>query len=82
MPHTVSEEQLAANRANAANPPASHPRSKARSAQNARKHGFATANFTVIRYEDVQEVDNLRTDAVAAYRPANSQELFAVERIA
>ena len=83
MPHNVSDEQLAANRANAAKSTGPRtPEGKARCAQNARKHGFAAANFTVVRYEEIAEVDNLKADAVATYRPGNSQELFAVERIA
>jgi hypothetical protein len=81
--NTVSPEQFAANRANAAN--STGPRTtdgKARSAQNARKHGFAAAAYTVPRLEDVEEVADLRDRAVRFYKPANSQELFAVERIA
>jgi hypothetical protein len=79
----VSPEQFAANRANAAK--SSGPRSpegKTRSAQNARKHGFTSAAYTVVRLEDVQEVANLKDDAVEFYQPVNSQEIFAVERIA
>jgi hypothetical protein len=81
--NTVSPEQFAANRANAAN--STGPRTtdgKARSSQNARKHGFAAAAYTVPRLEDVEEVADLRDRAVRFYKPANSQELFAVERIA
>jgi hypothetical protein len=79
----ASPEQLAANRANAAK--SSGPRSsegKTRSAQNARKHGFAAAAYAVVRFEDAQEVANLKDDAVDFYQPVNSQEVFAVERIA
>src|ERR1039458_319968 len=79
----VSPEQFAANRANAGS--STGPRTtdgKARSSQNARKHGFAAAAYTVPRLEDVEEVADLRDRAVAFYEPANSQELFAVERIA
>jgi hypothetical protein len=79
----VSPEQFAANRANAAN--STGPRTtdgKARSAQNARKHGFAAAAYTVPRLEDIEEVAELRESAIESYKPANSQELFAVERIA
>ena len=81
--NTVSPERLAANRANAAK--ATGPRSpegKTRSAQNARKHGFTASTFAVVRLEDLNEVANLRDDLVAFYQPLNSQELFAVERIA
>ena len=81
MFHTVSPEQLAANRANAAK--STGPRTaegKLRSSQNARKHGFTA--FAVVRLEDLNEVANLREDLIDAYQPVNSQELFAVERIA
>ena len=79
----ASPAQFAANRANADR--STGPRSaegKARSAQNARKHGFAAAAYTAVGLEDVQEVANLRDDAIDFYQPVNSQELFAVERIA
>ena len=79
----VSDAQFAANRANAARSTGPRsPEGKARSAQNSRKHGFTGSTFAVVRFEDLEEVAHLRDDAVAAYRPVNSQELFAVERIA
>jgi hypothetical protein len=79
----ASTEQLAANRANAARSTGPRsPEGKARSAQNARKHGFTASTFAVVRLEDVNEIANLTADAVAVYQPVNSQELFAVERIA
>jgi len=81
--NTVSPEQLAANRANAAKSTGPRtPEGKTRSAQNARKHGFTASTFAVVRLEDLQEVANLKDDLVAFYQPVNSQELFAVERIA
>jgi len=46
------------------------------------KHAFRGTSFAVVRLEELNEIVNLKTDAVACYRPANSQELFAVERIA
>ncbi|HXB73259.1 MAG TPA: hypothetical protein VNY05_33790 [Candidatus Acidoferrales bacterium] len=87
MPRTkskpVSAQQLAANRANAAQSTGPRsPEGKANSAQNARKHGFTASTFAVVRLEDVNEIAHLRDDAVAVYQPVNSQELFAVERIA
>ncbi|MBV9503405.1 MAG: hypothetical protein JO323_00215 [Acidobacteriia bacterium] len=79
----ISEKQLAANRRNAqkSTGPVT-PAGKARSAQNSRKHGFTAASFSVIRLEDAQELENLVADLVAAYQPVNSQEHFAIERIA
>jgi hypothetical protein len=86
MPRTrkpVSENQLAANRANAAQSTGPRsPEGKARSAQNSRKHAFTASAFPVVRIEDKDDVAHLREDAIAAYQPVNSQELFAVERIA
>jgi len=79
----TSEKQIVANRANALR--STGPRTsegKARSARNARKHGFAATAFPVIRLEEMYDVARLRADLVEAYRPVNSQELFAVERIA
>jgi hypothetical protein len=58
------------------------PEGKARSSQNARKHVFNPTSFPVVRLEEIDEVDRLRADAIAAYKPVNSQETFAVERIA
>jgi len=79
----VSDQQLAANRANAARSTGPRsPEGKVRSAQNARKHGFTASTFAVVRLEDIHEIAHLRDDAVAVYQPVNSQELFAVERIA
>jgi hypothetical protein len=83
MSDTVSPGQLAANRANAANSTGPRtPEGKLRSSQNARKHGFTATSFAVVRLEDLNEVAHLREDLIETYRPVNSQELFAVERIA
>ena len=79
----ISPQRLAANRANAAlsTGPRS-PQGKSRSAQNARKHAFTSANFAVIRLEELDAIARLKDDLLAVYQPVNSQELFAVERIA
>jgi hypothetical protein len=83
MSDTVSPGQLAANRANATRSTGPRtPEGKTRSAQNARKHGFTASSFAVVRLEDLNEVAHLREDLVTLYQPVNSQELFAVERIA
>ena len=79
----ISDKKLAANRANAAQSTGPRsPEGKARSARNSRKHGFTASTFTVVRLEEIDEVERLRDDAIAFYQPLNSQELFAVERIA
>ena len=46
------------------------------------QHAFRGSSFAVVRLEELNEIANLKADAVACYRPANSQELFAIERIA
>ena len=45
-------------------------------------HNFRSSSYAVVRLEDLSEVDKLKADAVACYKPVNSQELIAVERIA
>jgi hypothetical protein len=83
MKRQISPKQLAANRANAAR--STGPRSdlgKARAALNSRKHGLAATNVSILRLEDQNELDNLKTDALNRYQPQCSQEIFAVERIA
>jgi hypothetical protein len=87
MSKSPSEKQLKANRANAAR--STGPRTaegKARSAQNARKHGFTASTFAVAGAEELDAVANLKADLIAAHQPLDSQELFGVpsgpERIA
>src|SRR5580698_10252963 len=86
MRHTqkpASPKQLAANRANAAKSTGPKtPEGKARSAENSLKHGFTASSFAVVRLEDLQEIANLRSDLISVYQPVNSQELFALERMA
>ena len=79
----ISEKQAAANCANAAKSTGpTTPEGKARSAQNARKHGFAAAHFAVVRLEELDSLTHLHAETMAAYQPVNSEERFAVERIA
>ena len=79
----ITDKQLEANRLNAQHSTGPRtPEGKARSAQNARQHGFTASTFTVVRLEDLQAVAHLKADLVAAYQPVNSQELIAIERIA
>jgi hypothetical protein len=78
-----SEKQLAANRANARRSTGPRtPEGKARAPRNARRHGFTASTFAVVRLEELNEVQRLTDDLIAVYRPINSQELFAIERIA
>jgi hypothetical protein len=79
----ATDQQIAANRINAQK--STGPRSaagKTQSAQNSRKHGFACSIYTVAHLENTDEIVGLRQDAIDVYHPANSQELWAVERIA
>jgi hypothetical protein len=79
----ISEKQLAANRANAAKSTGpKSPEGRANSSQNTCKHGLSSANFTVIRLEDTEEIARLRADLISVYQPVNSQELFALEQMA
>ena len=79
----ISDQQLAANRANSAKSTGPRtPEGKARSARNARSHGFTASTFAVVRLEDLNEVAHLAADLTALYQPVNSQELFALERMA
>jgi len=80
---SISPQQLAANRANAAKSTGpTTPEGKTRSAQNAIKHGFTGSSFVVVRLEELPEVDLLKEDLVAYYQPENSQEMVAIERMA
>ena len=79
----ATDKQTAANRLNAQK--STGPRSaagKMKSALNARTHGFSGSMTTVVRLEDHEEIYNLRSDLLDLYRPVNSQEIFALDRIA
>jgi hypothetical protein len=85
----ISAERAAANQANAAKSTGPHSgtpsgtsEGKARASQNARKHSFNPANFAVLRLEDIAEIANRRADLIDCYQPVNSQELWAIERLA
>jgi hypothetical protein len=80
---TISQKRLAANRANSQKSTGPRtPEGKAASSQNSVKHGFRSSAFAAVRLENLDEVENLRADAVTCYKPVNAQELAAVERIA
>ena len=79
----ISPNLLAANRANATHSTGPRtPEGKCRSALNSRKHQFFPENYAVVRLEEGKALVKLRDDLIALYRPINSQEIFAVERIA
>ena len=79
----ISDKQRAANFANAQHSTGPRtPEGKARSSQNARKHGFTASTFAIVRLEDLDEIGRLKHDLIHDYRPVNAQELFAIERIA
>lgn len=84
----ISPKQLAANRANAERSTGPRtPEGKARAAQNALKHGLAASSFSashyaVVRLEALEDLDQLKAALAATYQPVNSQELYAIERIA
>jgi len=78
-----TQNQIEANRANAAHSTGPQtPAGKARASQNARKHGFTASSFAVVRLEELDCIARLKADLIACYQPVNSQELFAIERIA
>jgi len=83
MKTPISAKRLAANRANAARSTGPRtPEGKARSSQNRRKFSFDPGNYAMVRAENPETIANLRADAIDFYKPVNSQEMFAVERIA
>jgi hypothetical protein len=80
---SVSDKQLAANRANAAKSTGPRtPEGKARSSANARAHGFTASTFAIVRIEGLDDIAHLKDDLTAVYQPVNSQEMFAIERMA
>ena len=79
---TVTEKQLAANRANAQN--SSGPRTPAgreKSSQNALKHGLAW-RFKVLEGEDQETFDNLFNQFMLDEQPVGSVETELVRRMA
>jgi hypothetical protein len=61
---------------------ASAPANPATGSERKRAFTFCGSSFGVVRLEDLGETANLKADLVACYRPVNSQEMFAIERMA
>jgi len=49
---------------------------------NSRRHRFWPDQFAVVRLEEAGALDKIRADLIARYQPFDSQELFALERMA
>jgi len=79
---TNSAERLAANRANALSTGPSTEEGKARSSQNARKHGFYADPSSVACPEDAEELARLREDLIQFHQPLNSQEMLVIDKTA
>jgi hypothetical protein len=47
-----------------------------------RDHGFTPDHFAIFRVEEPDAIAALKADLVSVYRPVNSQELCAIERMA
>ena len=61
---------------------ASAPPNPATASDRKRSFRFCGSSFGVVRLEDLRETASLKADLVACYRPVNSQEMFALERMA
>jgi hypothetical protein len=78
-----SSARAATNRANAQH--STGPRTdegKARSSQNARKHGLSLQRHAILRHEDPAAYNRLREELAAVYEPASPREHLALEEIA
>ena len=62
--------------------PIAAPPGPASGSDKKRAFRFCASSFGVVRLEDVHEIADLKADLVACYRPVNSQEMFALERMA
>jgi hypothetical protein len=80
---TPPNARAATNRANAQH--STGPRTaegKARSSQNARKHGLSLQRHAVLEHEDPAAYDRLHQELSAIYEPASPREHLALEEIA
>jgi hypothetical protein len=58
------------------------PKAKPAPPKTPASHPFNPDPFAIVRIEDSAHIAALVADAIATYQPINSQERFAVERIA
>jgi hypothetical protein len=82
-PGSIPPSRSATNRANAQH--STGPRTdegKARSSQNARKHGLSLQRHAVLEHEDPAAYDRLHEELAAIYEPASPREHLALEEIA
>jgi hypothetical protein len=47
-----------------------------------REHTFVPSSYAVVRLEELDCIAKIRADLIQCYQPVNSEELFAVERLA
>jgi hypothetical protein len=79
---TVSDQQLAANRANATL--STGPRTqegKAASSRNSLSHGLCSTRLVVFLWESQQDLDHLRASFHARFRPLDRSEVELVDRL-
>jgi hypothetical protein len=79
--NVISERRLAANKANAQKSTGPKtPEGKARSSQNAVRHGLSATTFIVFN-EDLEEYTELREDYMCRFAPRDRVEIDLIERM-